>query len=210
MTVSELLEIVYRFYPRGLWVDSPGYGDTPELRRRRDVARRAADEYPKWKALLDRLRPRYGIYDCSLHVLAGWVDSAYTLKLSIPGKEAEDDELERRFGFQVRFGCRVSFLGPYYLVCRLGTSDEEPYVHDVAQEIERAYPAYEPIPPELGNVVVPDVALDTVGLGEATIYHCLLGTHWPGDLRPAKPATTGEATGVIIYDGDTCHMLPRP
>ena len=101
-------------------------------------------------------------------------------------------------------------LGPYYLVCRLGTPDEEAYARDVAQEIERAYPGHEPIPPELGDMVIPDVALDTVGLGEATIYHCLLGTHWPGDLRSSKPATAGEATGVVIHDGDTCHMLPKP
>lgn len=179
MSVSELLEVVYRFYPRGVWTSSPGYDDRPEACRLRGAARGAATEYPKWKALLDRLRPRYGIRDCSLHVLAGGVDSAYTLRLWIPGKEAEDDELDRRFGFQVRFGCRVSFIGPYYLVCRVGIPDEEPYVQDVAREIERAYPGYEAIPPELGNVVVPDVALDTVRLGDATIYQCLLGTHWP-------------------------------
>lgn len=58
-----------------------------------------------------------------------------------------------------------------------GIAEEDVYVQDVAREIEATY-AYEPIPPELGNVVVPDVALDTVSLGEATIYNCLLSTHW--------------------------------
>lgn len=199
MTRSELLEVVYRFYPRGLWTTSPGYDDTPESHRLREAARCAAAEYPKWKTMIRRLGARYGIHDGSLHVLAGSVDSAYTVVLRIPSTEPAGAELL----------CNVSFLGPYYLVRGRGTPDEEPYVQDVAQEIESAYPGYEPIPPDLGDVVVPDVALDTVGLGEATIYHCLLGTHWPGDLRPAKSATAGEATGVIIYDGDTCHMLPK-
>ena len=43
-----------------------------------------------------------------------------------------------------------------------------------AREIEATYPGYEPIPPEIGNEVVPDVDV----IGGATIYVCLLSTVW--------------------------------
>jgi hypothetical protein len=177
MTPSDLLEIVYRFYPRGLWTVSPGYDDTPERRRQIDAVRCAAAEYPKWKAMLDRLEARYTFNDLSLPLLGGSFDSAYTAKLGIPGKEEEDERLQREIGFHVGFGCHVSILGPHYVVRRTLSPDEAPHVQEVAREIEATY-GYAPIPPEIGNVVVPDVALDTVPLGEVTIYDCLLSAQW--------------------------------
>jgi hypothetical protein len=40
---------------------------------------------------------------------------------------------------------------------------------------------YAPIPPDLGDIIVPDVALDTLNLGEATIYDCLLSAPGGGE-----------------------------
>ncbi len=178
MNPSDLLEIVYRFYPRGLSTTSPGYDDTPERHRQVDAARRGAAEYPTWKTLLARLRPAYTIFDCSLSILGGSVEPAYMVQLGIPGKEVEDAERYRKEGWRLEFGCSVSLLGPYYLVRRAGSPHEEPHAREVSRAIEAIYSGYAPIPPGVGNVVVPDVALDTVPPGEATIYHCLLGTHW--------------------------------
>ncbi len=177
MTLSTLLAAVYRFYPKNLSPTSPGYGQTPERARLIEAARRGADEYPTWQAMVRRLGERYPVQDSSIHLLAGWVDSAYTLQIWPPGKEAEYAEFDRVQGFRFRFGCHVSLLGPYSFVRHQGLSDEEPYVRDVAQEIEATY-GYEPIPPHLGNVIVPDVAFDAVGLGKAKIYDCLLSTAW--------------------------------
>jgi hypothetical protein len=57
------------------------------------------------------------------------------------------------------------------------TPEEEPYARVLAAEIERTF-GYEPLPPEIGKEVVPDVATKTSGLGESTIYDCLFTGHW--------------------------------
>jgi hypothetical protein len=173
MTHAELLQAVYRFYPRNLWPTSAGYQDTREYRRRVEVTRRAGIESPKWKALLLRLGERYQVHDCARPVVKGSVDSAYTAKLGILGKEAEEGTLDGDLGFQVRFSCSVSFLGSYYVVRDRGLAAEASFVEDIAREIVASY-GYAPIPPDLGDIIVPDVALDTLNLGEATIYDCLL------------------------------------
>jgi hypothetical protein len=165
MNEASLLEIIRRFYPRGMETTSPGYDDTEERRRQVDATRRAVAEHAKWSAMLDRLRARFQVQELSLHILAGGFDSAYSAKIAIPGAD------ERALGFH------VSFLGPYYVIHRTGAPGEEPCARGIAEEIEATY-GYEPIPPEIGSVVVPDVALDTVALGEATIYDCLLSAVW--------------------------------
>jgi hypothetical protein len=169
MTRSELLEVIYRFYPRGLWPDDPGFADTKEHRRLVDAARRAVAEYPTWTAMFRRLAARYTLQNESLFLLAGGIDPAYSAYVILPG---------RTLGFH------VCFLGPYYGIHRTGAPGEEPAASDIAREIEATYPGYEPIPPELGNEVVPDVAPDPRLLGEATIYECLLAIAWEGSSRP--------------------------
>jgi hypothetical protein len=172
MTRSELLDLIYRYYPRGLYVDSPGHHETEEHRRLVKAARRAVAEYPEWKAMITRLGERYPLVDESLHVLSGGLDPAYSAYISIPG---------------LRIGFHVCFLGPYYGVHRTGAPGEEPAASDLAREIEATYVGYEPIPPELGDVVVPDVALDVRLLGEATVYDCLLSTVWQYSSGPWPP-----------------------
>ena len=48
----------------------------------------------------------------------------------------------------------------------------------IAEEIEATYPGYQQIPPELGNEVVPDVAMDGALMGKATIYVSLFSYIW--------------------------------
>ncbi|XYI00385.1 hypothetical protein ACMHYB_11775 [Sorangium sp. So ce1128] len=67
--------------------------------------------------------------------------------------------------------------GPYDGIHDTGEPDEIPAA--IAEEIEATYPGYQPIPPELGNEVVPDVDMDGVMMmGEATIYMCLFSPVW--------------------------------
>jgi hypothetical protein len=160
--IPDLLERIYHFYPRGLWTGSPGYDDTAERHRQVEAVRRAGAEHPKWRAMLKRLRSRFTITDRSLHILGGTFDSAYTGQIEIP-------EEDRALLFH------ASFLGPYYVVHRIGLPADEPYAQAVAREIEATY-RYEAIPPEIGTMIVPDLALDTVSLGKATIYDLLLST----------------------------------
>ncbi|WP_437294638.1 hypothetical protein [Sorangium sp. So ce426] len=55
--------------------------------------------------------------------------------------------------------------------------DEQPYAAVIAQEIEATW-GYERMPPEVGNVVVPDVATNLRRLGEARLYDCLFSDAW--------------------------------
>ncbi len=172
MTHAELLEVVYRFYPRGLSPWGLGYDDTEESYRQVEAARRGAAEYPRWKAMLSRLRARYPSTDHSLRILGGGVDPGYWGDIEIPG---------RKLGFH------VSLLGPYYGIHLTGDPGEPPAARDLAQEIEATFPGYAPIPPELGNEVVPDVSLDGRDFGETTIYECLLVQEWRRSSEPWPP-----------------------
>jgi hypothetical protein len=51
--------------------------------------------------------------------------------------------------------------------------DERSYALSIARDIEATW-GYECMPPEIGKVIVPDVATNRRGLGEATLYDCLL------------------------------------
>lgn len=165
MTHSDLLDLVYRFYPRGLTFGGLGYDDTVERHRQREAARRGAAEHPTWKAMIRRL----GATDQSVFGSDGVYDPAYSGYVVIPGHT---------------LGFFVSVLGPCYGIRRTGAPGEEPRALELAREIEATYPGYEPIPPELGDQVVPDVTLDGRVFGKATVHDCLLSQDWEWISRP--------------------------
>jgi hypothetical protein len=173
MTRTDLLDVVYCFYPRGLLVGAKGYDDTEEVQRQRDAARRGVTGYPTWKAMIRRLGARYPVTDRSVCILAGWRVPAYSAEIEIPG---------RTLGFH------VSLLGPYYGIHRTGAVGEEEAAPDLVREIEATYPGYAPIAPELGDEVVPDVCLDTRPFGKVTIHDCLLSVVWDDSSGPWPPA----------------------
>ena len=49
---------------------------------------------------------------------------------------------------------------------------EQPFVDWITREIETTFGS-EPMPPDVGNVIVPDVATNTRQLGEVRLYDCL-------------------------------------
>jgi hypothetical protein len=185
MTRAELLEVVYRFYPRGVpswdrFFVPPGervYDDTEEREHQREAARRGFDEYPTWDAMISRLDARYPLTNRALCLLAESYTPAYFAQIEIPG---------RLLGFH------VSLLGPYYGIHRTGLAVEELPALDLTREIEATYPGYEPIPPELGDEVVPDVSMNHRPLGKATIYDCLLSPDWEESSEPWPPEKTPE------------------
>ncbi|WP_237244677.1 MULTISPECIES: hypothetical protein [Sorangium] len=142
----------------------PVYKDTEEHRRLVEAANRGRAEYPRWNAMIDRLGDRYGLQNELLHLLSGGADPAYSARVWLT------DETALSF--------HVSLLGPYYGTHLPGIPEEEPAAREVTREIEATYPGYQPIPPELGNEVVPDVAMNVVLMGEATIYMCLFSEVW--------------------------------
>src|SRR4029079_8336151 len=92
ITRSELLDVVYSFYPRGLHnferiyvpPNEPFYDDTEEHRRLVEAANRGRAEYPTWKAMIGRLGARYSLQNESLSLLSGGVDPAYSARIYRP------------------------------------------------------------------------------------------------------------------------------
>ncbi|WP_437643743.1 hypothetical protein [Sorangium sp. So ce362] len=79
ITRSELLDVVYRFYPRGVHCferihvppNEPFYDDTEEYRCLVEAPNRGRAEYPRWNAMIDRLGDRHSLQNESLSLLAG-------------------------------------------------------------------------------------------------------------------------------------------
>ncbi|WP_437671169.1 hypothetical protein [Sorangium sp. So ce131] len=180
ITRSELLDVVYRFYPRGvhkiqrIYVPpgEPVYEDTEEHRRLVEAANHGRAQYPTWKAMIRRLGDRYGLQNESLSLVAGGSDPAYSARIYRPRDSGPVPSISDRASLSFH----VSLLGPHYGIHSRGEPDEIPAA--VAKEIEATYPGYQPIPPELGNEVVPDVDMDGLMMGEATIYVCLFSNVW--------------------------------
>lgn len=180
ITRSELLDVVHRFYPRGVLPyarihvppGEPFYDDTDEYRRLVEASNRARIEYPKWKAMTRRLGDRYSLQNESIRLLGGGIDSAYSARIYRP----RDVEPVPSFSSRASLSFHVSLLGPYYGIHDMGEPDEKPAA--IASEIEATYPGYKQIPPELGNEVVPDVSMREGLMGEATIYVCLFSDVW--------------------------------
>ncbi|WP_437596128.1 hypothetical protein [Sorangium sp. So ce590] len=180
ITRSELLDVVYRFYPRGVRnfervhvpPSEPCYDDTEERRRLVEAANRGRAEYLTWKAMIRRVGDRYSLQNESLSLLAGGVEPAYSARIYRPEDSGPVPSLSDRASLSFH----VSLLGPYYGIHDRGEPDEISAA--VAEEIEATYPGYRPIPPELGNEVVPDVEMDGALMGNATIYVCLFSDKW--------------------------------
>ena len=171
-TRSELLDLVYSFYPRGIFQMErvhvpPGeavYMDTEEHCRLMVAAARGRRAWPTWKAMLSRLGEQDSVQDDSLHLLSGGIHPAYSGRVWV-------------VKHSTTLSFHVSLLGPYYGIHLPGVPEEEPVARELTREIEATYPGYTTIPPEIGNEVVPDV--DASGpFGEATIYTCLFSEYW--------------------------------
>lgn len=171
-TRSELLDLIYQFYPRGMMqLDRmhvpPGdliYNDTEEHCRLFTAVARGRRVWKTWKAMIRRLGDRFEVQDESLHVISGQIDSAYSGRVWL-------------IPYHTSLNFHVSLLGPYYGINLPGIPEEEALAREVAREIEATYPGYQTIPPEIGNEIVPDVAV-LGDLGSETIYTLLFSTLW--------------------------------
>ena len=183
-SVEELLSVVYRFYPRGLYASDPRYRDTEEHRRLVQARIQAAAEGSRWDVLLQRLRVRFpeGLMNRSLGLYTGDNDAAYEGSLTLPARGWYDRYRALYF--------TVSFLVPYYVVYSsvnvvapvthggqgtrhtnfTFTPDEEPLARALTEEILAVFPGYEPMPPEIGNIPLP---ADIKSFYEGTIYSAL-------------------------------------
>jgi hypothetical protein len=171
-TRSELLDIIYQFYPRGVQQiqrnyvapGDPVWEDTEEHGCLVEAANRGRAAYPTWEAMIHRMYERYRLQNQSLNLFSGGIDPAYSARIWLTEETA--------------LSFHVSLLGPYYGIHLPGIPEEEPVAREVAREIEATYPGYQPIPPEIGNELVPDVDMYWSLMGKATIYVCLFSGVW--------------------------------
>jgi len=194
MTLSsdDLLPIVHRFYPKGMNEYDPGYKETEEHRRLIQARVQASAGDSPWTSLLDRLNARFpgAIMNGSVHLPTGGWDAGYIGRLVLPTRGAHEKHHE--------LSLLISFLAPCYVIYSASiviapttrssgrtqevrfafTPDEEPYVRAVSEEISSIFPGYEPLPPEVGNVVVPDVVAGNQAMGKTTLFHCLFTDAW--------------------------------
>ncbi|WP_433935280.1 hypothetical protein AB3662_11310 [Sorangium cellulosum] len=252
-SVRELLDVVYRYYPRGTDVieqaDIQRYKETEEYVRMVATRRRAATD-ERWPALLRRIEERFpdsAVMSDSLHLPTGSLDASYSFSFSLP-----DTANGRTLWF------KISFIAPYYIVygyrsvqfvkqperfrvvfgginffiprsprapelvsdCdddRLKSvtfdqscidfelsADELPYVEWIARDIEATF-GCERMPPEVGIVLVPNVAVNPRTLGEARLYDCLFtaGQEWvppsPSEVRtPGVKVDASKLTGPFV------------
>lgn len=163
-TVPELIELVYRFYPRGARGGLPGQEDSAENHRLLDAKTRATADLGRFRAMLDRLTARLpgsSVFETLYMIPHGTEhrDACLQANLKLPTMPEEDGSHD--------LAILVSVLVPYYLLYsslhfnikgdRFGrakhvrwswsfTPMERPYVDEVAREIE-ATCGFERMPP---------------------------------------------------------------
>jgi hypothetical protein len=107
-TLDELLDIVYRYYPRGVGIldgdVDPELCTKTEEHARLVAARRQAATDERWRSLLARLYERFPnmVMNQSLHLPTGSMDACYSFTIYLPGSQ---------------LWSHVSFVAPYYITC---------------------------------------------------------------------------------------------
>jgi hypothetical protein len=113
--------------------------------------------YPEWDEAVRQRREKW--------ILLGVCDDPPTV-MSVPRQVVKPEvlaEYDRYYAEQkpaTRRDIRFDF-----------SPEEQPCAAIVAREIEATY-GYEPMPPEVGHVIVPDVRTDSTYDGKVTLYDC--------------------------------------
>ncbi len=152
-----------------------------------EAVRRAGsgDDYERWESMLGRLEARFPgcIHNTAMSLVAAVRSPSYEAICRL----LNTDEAKHNIGFS------VSFLAPYYVVYSWQWSEssgyevrfdldetERPYAQRIAEEIEATY-GYEPMPPEVGTVLVAEVVISGVRyhyVRKGMIYDYLLTVRW--------------------------------
>lgn len=192
-SIPEFIEVARLYFPEGYWPD--GYEASVEYQRRAEAHLRASADYGLWRSMLRRLRQRFPNveirndsirFEATAATAATPLDRCFLATIELPPRTVH--EQSHRLGF------RVSFVVPYYFIYSarhvLGTSpldfpttfvftaDEADFVSSIEQEIGATFPLHAKMPPDVGMVIVPNVATSLRDLGEATIYDCLFSDYF--------------------------------
>jgi hypothetical protein len=189
-STDELFALIHRYYPRGLRRYDPAIPSTEEYRRRIGARRAALAEYPRFRALLARLRARFPgclVEDQGLYHPLGNFDACHSGKLVLPTLTPQQGQHALYFW--------SSFLAPYYLLSserilyvprgdeRGGyreeketrydlTAEEQPYAQAIVAEIKGTFGG-EPLPPSVGQSIVPEIAIVHADIGHVKVLQAL-------------------------------------
>lgn len=198
-SIEELFALIYLYYPRGIERYDPVIGTAEEYRRRIEARRGAIAEYDRFRALLKRLRVTFAgclVEDQGLYHPQGNFDACFSGKLVLPTFAPQQGQHALYF--------YSSFLAPYYLISskravylprtdpvRGGydeqeetryelTHDEQPYALAITDEIQATFGGA-PLPPSVGRVIVPNLAILDRPFGHVTINQCLFAIEGSAD-----------------------------
>lgn len=196
-STEELIAIAYHYFPRGMADDDPLYGQTQEWLRRKSARARASDDYEAWRTMLQRIQKRFPLEP----PFGMMVENRSTFLQSPTGGPTErcfsgalwmPAEAPTKANHELGFA--VSFIAPCYVIFSsravpidppIGMRDTErevsfdlssvelPFARGIAEEIGISFPDHEPMPPEVGNAIVPNVATELPAPGVATLFECL-------------------------------------
>ena len=205
-STEELIATAYEYYPQEIPSGDPRYDQTPEVLRQREARVLAVAQYKNWRPLLRRLMARFPeeqfpgviVQNNSLEIEANTPESLLWNRclagfLWHPVQTPKESNLSLIF--------LVSFVVPYYtiyserhvfngqltskgkpsvdIVKSFNLSpDELPFATAIEEEIRTTFPDHEPILPEVGLTVVPNVQAGNKWFGESTIFTCLFSDRW--------------------------------
>lgn len=196
-SLEQLFQEAYRYYPRNSLFPATGAQETLEYRNRLEAHLRASADYEKWRAMILRLSARFPAEQFPGVVLENRVPF-----LKPPSTSHNSRCFHGSFWLPTRpgesmhwLGFFVSFVVPYYVIFSLHhlddparkgdhfsfepSVDERPFATAVEEEIDATYAGYEPMPPEVGMSLVPEIDAYGHGPGDkATIYDCLFRDAW--------------------------------
>ena len=177
----ELLDAVYRHYPRGLAPEDPAHAAAPETLRLREAQERARADRARLIALMEAVEAEVpGVQAMDLSYLA--YDAGYTVRFNA------DPVGEGTTRWREVVAC-ISILAPVYLlyqsrievdaagrqastVTYAPDPDVAPLWDAAGRAVERIF-GHAPLAADAGLAVLPDVQVQNVPPGEATLYDAL-------------------------------------
>jgi hypothetical protein len=199
-STSELITLAHHYFPRGMAEDDPRYEQTEEWHRRKSARARAGEQYEVWRTMLQRIQKRFPLQpplgnmveDRSLFLqspTAGPTVRCFSAALWMPGDAAArtSNEIELAISFiapcYVIFGSRAVPIDPTIGLRETErqasfdlSSVELPFATAIAEEIALSFPDHEPMPPEVGNVIVPEISSELPPPAVATLFECLFSS----------------------------------
>jgi hypothetical protein len=188
LTPADLIQIAWKFYPRGPQFYEQSPRGTPEWDAFVELWQEKMKEHNQWIAFRNRLKADLPGWRVSDWIAPTW--TACFRCLISPDQPRPRDGVEF-----IVVGC-ASVLAPYYFAYRSerrytnGESSSPTHSFDLsgeasvaakkfAQHMEHTY-RFSPFPKEWEELIVPDIAMDYLPVGQVTLRDAVFTHGWYG------------------------------